>query len=90
MWAAAAAVRRQQPKWLVIAVPVASHSACRELASEADQVVCLTRPQEFFAVGEWYEDFRQVSDDEVLQLLERSAEQQLGRYAQSKAAMGPG
>jgi putative phosphoribosyl transferase len=67
--AAAAAIRQQQPKWLVIAIPVAPLSACMELAAQADEVVCVIRPEEFFAIGEYYEDFHQVSDEEVIELL---------------------
>ena len=72
MRAAAALVRQQQPKRLVLAVPVASSSACAELAVEADEMVCLEQPELFFAISEFYEDFHQVSDEEVRDLLHRA------------------
>jgi predicted phosphoribosyltransferase len=56
----------------VIAVPVGSKSACALLLREADDVVCLAAPERFFAVGEWYRDFGQVSDVEVQRLLEQN------------------
>jgi predicted phosphoribosyltransferase len=57
---------------LVVAVPVASEEACRRLRKEADEVICLATPQPFYAVGEWYRDFEQVSDTEVRDLLSGS------------------
>lgn len=69
MRAAARAVRQQDPKRITIAVPVGSLSACAALRDVADEVVCLITPEGFFAVGEWYEDFRQTTDDEVCSLL---------------------
>lgn len=71
--AAASAIREQQPKQLVIAVPVAPQSTCLDLESQADQIVCVAQPQSFRAIGEYYEDFRQISDDEVRDLLQRAA-----------------
>jgi predicted phosphoribosyltransferase len=73
MRAAAAAVRRQQPERLVVAVPVASDTARRELAAEVDEMVCSTTPMPFLAIGEWYDDFAQVSDDEVREYLREAA-----------------
>jgi predicted phosphoribosyltransferase len=69
MLAAARHVRRTQPKKLIIAVPVASPQACSRVAREADECICLAQPQPFSAVGEWYIDFRQVSDEEVQSIL---------------------
>lgn len=57
------------PKSITVAVPVGPQSACRELALEADHVVCATMPPAFEAVGQVYRDFHQVSDDEVRNLL---------------------
>lgn len=71
MRAAMAALRRQRPEKIVVAVPVAARSICEEAEKEADAVVCLYTPLEFTAVGEWYEDFAQTSDDEVRSLLEQ-------------------
>jgi putative phosphoribosyl transferase len=58
---------------IVVAVPVASRMALTELRSECDDLVCLEAPDPFFAVGEWYRDFSQTRDDEVIGLLRRSA-----------------
>jgi putative phosphoribosyl transferase len=72
MRAAALAVRRHHPKKVVIAVPVAAQRTCDELRSEVDEVVCATTPEPFLAVGYWYEDFTQTTDDEVRELLTRA------------------
>jgi predicted phosphoribosyltransferase len=69
MLAAVRAVRAADPQSIVVAVPVGPPSTCRELAQEADDLVCTTMPPGFEAVGQVYEDFHQVSDDEVRELL---------------------
>jgi putative phosphoribosyl transferase len=74
MRAAAAALRAQQPQYLVVAVPVAPAVTCAALRNDVDEVVCLLSPEPFFAVGNWYEDFSQVSDEDVRQLLERAGD----------------
>jgi putative phosphoribosyl transferase len=71
MRAAAAALQAQHPERLVIAVPVAPRETCQSLLSAADDVVCATVPEPFFAVGNWYEDFSQTTDEEVRELLAR-------------------
>jgi len=78
MRAAVMAVRDRDPGAIVVAVPVAAASTCAELRSESevDHVICLATPEHFQAVGQWYEDFPQVSDQEVRELLERSAAEQ--------------
>lgn len=73
MLAAARALRPQHPRKLIIAVPVASESACNDLAKEADEIVCAMEPKRFEAVGNWYADFSQTTDDEVKDLLQRAA-----------------
>lgn len=70
MRAAVASVRQHGPAAVVVAVPVASHEAVEALRGEVDAVVCLATPAAFFAVGQWYEEFGQTSDDEVQELLE--------------------
>ncbi|MGH9040935.1 MAG: phosphoribosyltransferase [Acidimicrobiia bacterium] len=72
MRAAAAAVRRQSPAHLVVAVPVAATETCEAMAAVADEVVCSLRPTAFHAVGLWYEDFSQVDDHQVTELLARA------------------
>jgi putative phosphoribosyl transferase len=67
--AALHAVRRAEPAKLVLAVPVAAASVLRRLASEADRIVCLHAPADLMAVGQFYRDFRQLDDAEVVALL---------------------
>lgn len=74
MRAAAAALRRLGPKKIVVAVPVAAPETCDELRSEVDEIVCAETPRPFQAVGLWYDDFSQTTDDEVRDLLERARE----------------
>lgn len=73
MRAAVRSVRQQQPKRLVVAVPVGSPQACAALRGEADDVVCLYEPKYFGAVGYYYEDFTQTQDSDVQALLEEFA-----------------
>jgi len=73
MLAAVHALRRLGPARIVVAVPAAPESTCRQLRSVADDVVCATTPSPFLAVGQAYEDFTQTSDDEVRQLLRAAA-----------------
>jgi predicted phosphoribosyltransferase len=75
MRAAVAALRRSEPERIIVAVPVAARSTCAELEKEADDVVCLFAPFDFVAVGQWYRNFAQTSDEEVRQLLAESAAQ---------------
>ena len=74
MKAAVAALQAQHPARLVVAVPVAPPSAREELGPAVHDFVCLAQPEFFRAVGEWYRDFRQISDDEVQELLRRASE----------------
>jgi predicted phosphoribosyltransferase len=74
MRAAIAALRQKHPGVLVVAVPVGSPSTCDEVEKEADELVCVQKPENFRAVGEWYEDFSQTTDDEVRDLLHRARE----------------
>src|ERR671914_336228 len=72
MRAAVHAVRALGPERLVVAVPVAARQTCEQLRSEVDELVCVDMPEPFHAVGLWYDDFRQTSDDEVHDLLARA------------------
>jgi predicted phosphoribosyltransferase len=65
MRAAVAALRRQRPAGIVVAVPTASPDTCEALKAEADDVICAMTPDPFFAVGHWYDDFTQTTDEEV-------------------------
>ncbi len=69
MRAAVAAVRRLRPARVVVAVPVGAPETCQALGQIADDMVCLTTPEPFRAVGLWYVDFSETTDDEVRQLL---------------------
>jgi predicted phosphoribosyltransferase len=69
MRAAIAALKQLGPAEIVVAVPVAARETCDSLRPEVDNVVCAVVPELFYAVGLWYEDFSQTSDDEVRELL---------------------
>jgi putative phosphoribosyl transferase len=73
MRAAAAALKAQHPEWLVVAVPIGAAETCDFLRREVDDVVCARTPEPFHAVGAWYEDFTQITDEEVEALLRRAA-----------------
>ncbi|HEY8600482.1 MAG TPA: phosphoribosyltransferase [Thermomicrobiales bacterium] len=73
MRAAVLALRRQAPAHLVVAVPVAASEICTAFRAEVDEVVCAVTPIPFHAVGTWYEDFTQTTDDEVRDLLGQAA-----------------
>lgn len=72
MFAALEAVRRHQPQRLVVAVPVGSREACTALREVADEVVCLAQPEPFHAVGVYYWNFPQLSDAEVVDILDEA------------------
>ena len=70
MRAAATAVKQLKPRRIVIAVPVGAPDTCQDFRAQVDEVVCGITPEPFRAVGLWYEDFSQTSDDEVRELLD--------------------
>ena len=72
MWAAVQAVREEDPARVVVAVPVAEPDVCDALGTAADDVVCVSTPKPLGAVGAWYDDFEQTSDEEVRALLARA------------------
>lgn len=73
MRAAVAAIRRQRPARIVVAVPVGALESCETLRAEADEVVCLHTPEPFCAVGLWYDNFTQTTDEEVRELLKTTS-----------------
>lgn len=77
MVAATRAVRKMRPRRVIAAVPVAPAEGLRRMEREADAVVCLYVPTVFYAVGQFYEDFAQTTDDEVVTLL-REASSRIG------------
>jgi predicted phosphoribosyltransferase len=75
MIAALHAARAKQPARLVCAVPVAAVDSLERVRPYADEVVCLAAPADFYAVGQFYRDFQQVEDEEVVALLSTSVRQ---------------
>jgi putative phosphoribosyl transferase len=73
MRAAVAALRKMEPRIIVVAVPVAAPQTCEEFTREVDEMICLRTPEPFQAVGLWYDDFSQTTDSEVHDLLERAS-----------------
>src|SRR5882757_180713 len=71
MYATIEALRQQNPARIVVAVPTASPETCEEMKTRADDVICAVTPEPFQAVGRWYEDFSQTTDEEVEALLSR-------------------
>jgi predicted phosphoribosyltransferase len=76
MRAAALAVRQYNPARVVVAVPVASAETCDEFRADVDEIVCALTPSPFHAVGLWYDDFSQTSDEEVRELLRDSSDEE--------------
>lgn len=76
--AALRAVQAREPKKLVLAVPVAPPDTLESLSAEVDEIVCLETPRAFGAIGFFYRDFRQIGDDEVIEILDRRAAQEAG------------
>jgi len=72
MLAAVSALHQMKPARLVVAVPVAPVSTCNRLRREVDQLLCVYMPETFFAIGQFYDDFSQVTDEEVTDLLLRA------------------
>lgn len=83
--AALRAIRAAGPKHVILAVPVASPDVLASLEPEVDRIVCPLEPMDLYAIGLWYEDFRQVDDDEVAQLLERARHEREGESAHAGA-----
>ncbi|MBD2355899.1 phosphoribosyltransferase [Tolypothrix sp. FACHB-123] len=69
MRAAIALLKQQQPRRIVVAIPVAPPETCDKLSEQVEEVVCLKMPEQMYAVGVWYEDFSQTTDEEVRYLL---------------------
>jgi putative phosphoribosyl transferase len=72
--AAINALRQMKPARIVIAVPVAPLSTCNRLRGEVEELVCVDTPELFFAIGQFYEDFAQLTDEEVTDLLHRASQ----------------
>jgi putative phosphoribosyl transferase len=79
MRAGVAALRQRDVARIVVAAPVGAPETCRELQDEVDDIVCAMAPEYFQAVGQYYEDFSQTSDEEVRELLARAAQERQSR-----------
>src|SRR5205823_8489770 len=75
MRAAVQALRQLGPAEVIVAVPVGAPEACGELQQEADRAICAVTPEPFLAVGYWYGDFSQTTDEEVQELLAQAAQE---------------
>jgi putative phosphoribosyl transferase len=82
-WAAIAALRRRDPRRLVLAVPVCAAHTVESLRGEVDELICLEAPSDLMAISIWYRDFEQTSDKEVIELLERARSEQEERDTNS-------
>lgn len=87
MRAAIAALRAQGPAWIGVAVPVGAREACEQIAAEAEEFICPRTPEPFYAVGLSYDQFPQLSDEEVRLFLER---EELERHSREEAYAGRG
>lgn len=90
MHAAVAALKQRQPTRIIIAVPTAAPLTCAEFEAEVDELVCVIRPEPFIAVGYWYRQFAQTSDEEVRSLLERANQALPAIQQKSKSTPGTG
>jgi len=80
MLAAVTALRPQRPAHIAVAVPVSAPTTCKALREKADAVVCPLTPQPFHAVGLWYEDFAQTTDEEVEALLDEARREHMAAH----------
>lgn len=76
MRAAVAALRQQRPARILVAVPVSAVDTCAEFETEVDEIICARKPSPFYAVGAWYEDFSQTTDEEIRALLAQARNRQ--------------
>ena len=76
--AAVRAIQQMSPAAIVIATPVAPERTCNRLRHEVDELICLEMPEPFYGVGQFYEDFSQVSDEEVNELLDHASRKRAG------------
>jgi len=88
--AAISALRRLRPARIVLAVPVAPAMTCKSLQGEVDDLICLFMPKFFYAIGQFYEDFSQVSDQEVMDLLQFNANQRIQEIPANCQDIGKG
>jgi erythromycin esterase-like protein/predicted phosphoribosyltransferase len=89
MYAAIQALRQLNPARIVVAVPTAAPETCEEMKTKADEVICAITPEPFHAVGRWYRNFSQTTDEEVGVLLAQRGTSEDSKTAQSPAADSP-
>ena len=89
--AAIRAIRRLEPRTIILAVPVCAPETAEALRPEVDDIVCVQMPDDFLAVGYWYQNFTQITDEEVVDLLKRawSSPTERGGQAEGRATEGP-
>ena len=80
--AAIHAIRKMRPAAIVVATPVAPRETCNHLRPEVDELICVQIPEPFYGVGEFYRDFSQVSDEQVVELLDRALRQKTKKEPQ--------
>lgn len=85
MRVAVRALRQRGAARIVAAVPIGAPESCAEMADEADDAICAVTPEPFYAVGQWYQDFSQTSDEEVRELLEAARRE----YDEQRGAAAP-
>ncbi|MDB5728554.1 MAG: Protein-L-isoaspartate O-methyltransferase [Noviherbaspirillum sp.] len=90
MLAAVRALRQLDPAKIIVAVPVGAADSCSRIGAEADDVICLRMPEPFYAVGLWYNDFAQTTDEEVIRLLAESAQAPVSLSGRRPQAGGDG
>jgi len=79
-----------EPASIALAVPIAPAATCMRLRREVDDLICLDAPETFYAIGEFYEDFSQVSDEEVTTLLQRNVAQRSHEVATTRRGIRKG
>jgi putative phosphoribosyl transferase len=72
MRAAVVALRKREPRQIIVAVPTAAPDTCAAFESQVDEIICAATPEPFVSVGRWYEDFSQTTDEEVREILEQA------------------
>ncbi|OGP82556.1 MAG: phosphoribosyl transferase [Deltaproteobacteria bacterium RBG_16_54_11] len=72
MRAAVVALRKREPRHIIVAVPTAAPDTCATFENQVDEIICAATPEPFVAVGRWYEDFSQTTDEEVREILEQA------------------
>lgn len=86
MWAAVTALKQEAPARIVVGVPISSPETCDAFRDVVDEIVCAVTPEPFYAVGHWYEDFSQTTDEEVHELLELAAREHRHRPGTAEGA----